>query len=188
MTDTRPRYHIDPDALTVISGPHAVGSLYVRKLTKSGNPELLDLLQFNLAPQELTPLAEGQKHDFANHQVYPDRVVVPAVTKTQEELEGEQVAAAESVRAILTDIVQRHLDATARGAGYDDMRALISYLDDEDATFAAQAAAGKSWRSGCWRYLRDVVQPALLTGQRFVPTEEDLLAELPPVPEILRGG
>lgn len=62
MTDLRPRYHIAPTAPTIISGPHAVTSTYVKKLTRCGNPELLDLTAYDLVPQVWPELAEGYRY------------------------------------------------------------------------------------------------------------------------------
>lgn len=80
-------YHIDKDTFTIISGPHAVRSTYVKMLASCGNPECLDLSQYDLVPQVCAPLTEGQKHGAPA--IYADRVEIPAIAKTAEELAGE---------------------------------------------------------------------------------------------------
>jgi len=83
-------YHIN-DTLAIISGPHRVMSTYVKKLTRCGNPELLNLLDYDLVPEVRAELTETQKH--GDKVVYADRVEFPAIDKTQEELDAEQLAA-----------------------------------------------------------------------------------------------
>lgn len=78
----------------------------------------------------------------------------------------------------LTAAVQRHLDATARGHRYDGILSACSYDGDPDPVFAAEAAAFKAWRSAVWRYGVGVLA-AVEAGTRTVPTEAELMAELP---------
>lgn len=48
--------HIDKNG-NIISGPHDVFSTYVKKLTSCGNPDLLDLAQYNLV-EYVPPVVE----------------------------------------------------------------------------------------------------------------------------------
>jgi len=78
-------YLIDKANMTIVSGPHAMKSSYIKKLTNCGNPELLDLSVFDLVPIVYSPLAEGQKH--GDPVVYLDRVEFTAVSKDSNELD-----------------------------------------------------------------------------------------------------
>lgn len=80
-------YHINKDTLTIISGPHKEQSTYIKKLTHCGNPELLDLSSFDLVPEIYETLTENQK--YGDMIISIDSVTIPAIPRTQEELNGE---------------------------------------------------------------------------------------------------
>lgn len=80
-------YHIDPVTKTIISGPHAPQSDYLKRLTNCGNPECLDLAPYGLVPEVREPLGEGQK--YGDPIVSAEAVTLPAVDKTSEELAAE---------------------------------------------------------------------------------------------------
>ena len=82
-------YHINKDNLTVLSGPHYEKSTYVKKLTKSGNPEVLDLLLFNLVPEVRPSLAIEQTYSGAKT-VFADRVELVIRDKTVDELSDDR--------------------------------------------------------------------------------------------------
>lgn len=75
--------------------------------------------------------------------------------------------------------IQRHMDEAARAAGYDDIKAAVTYADEPAvARFQAEGQAFRAWRSKCWAYCYE--QLALIQGgKRAQPTIPELLAELP---------
>lgn len=118
-------YHIDPSTLTVISGPHAIRSTYIKKLTNCGNPELLDLLQYNLVPEVYEPLAEGQKH--GNQVVTAEAVTFPAIAKTAEDMAAETQAWRE-----LAEVTPRQARLMLKRAGLlNGIKQMINGMDEE---------------------------------------------------------
>jgi len=69
-------YLINPDTLTILSGPHGVQSTFVKKLTNCGNPELLNLADYNIVPAVYPPLTESQRYS-ATPVVTADAVTFP---------------------------------------------------------------------------------------------------------------
>lgn len=98
-----------------------------------------------------------------------------AEVETKEQREAKQ---AESTRKRLTNAVQRYLDSTAKERNYDNMMSLCTYATSTNPVFAAEGQAGVEWRDNVWaagyQILGDV-----MSGIRAIPTEQELLAELP---------
>ncbi|WP_448125686.1 hypothetical protein [Pseudomonas veronii] len=75
--------------------------------------------------------------------------------------------------------VQAFLDATAKTAGYNDLKDVITYADEPSVPkFQADGVAFRTWRSLCWAYCYDQLT-AIEQGQRKTPTSAELVAELP---------
>lgn len=83
-----------------------------------------------------------------------------------------------SLQQQYTELVQKHMDKTVQARGYDDVFTCISYVNSTDDTFKAEAQSVLAWRDAVWRMcysiLADVEQ-----GKRDIPSEAELLAELP---------
>lgn len=78
-----------------------------------------------------------------------------------------------------TDAVQRHMDASAKAAGYDDIKSAVTYADEPAVLrFQAEGQAFRAWRSLCWAKCYEV-QADVEAGNRQIPTEAQLIAELP---------
>lgn len=100
---------------------------------------------------------------------------------------GIPVSLEEIVRR-LDDAVLRHLEAGARSRGYGDSsgssmsatNSIVSYVDDKNPVFAAEAKAFKDWRSDVWVKCISIMG-SVKSGEFSVPTEEQLIAELPPL-------
>ena len=84
------------------------------------------------------------------------------------------------IQKTLTDAVQAHLDATAQARSYDTLVSLTSYVQSTVPKFANEARAGLDWRDNVWTYCYLQLQEAL-AGNRAIPTEAELIAELPPI-------
>lgn len=80
----------------------------------------------------------------------------------------------------LTDAVQRHLDETAQGRGYDGILSLCSYIASPNPPFKEEAEAGLAWRDAVWLKCYQVMAD-VIGGVRQIPSEEELLAELPTI-------
>ena len=84
----------------------------------------------------------------------------------------------EEILADLTFAVQRHLDSIARKRRYDGILSLCSYSTSTDSKFSAEGKAGIVWRDGAWSKCYAIMAD-VQAGKRPIPTEEELLAELP---------
>lgn len=75
--------------------------------------------------------------------------------------------------------IQRHLDAAAVTAGYDDIKTAVTYAEESAVPkFQAEGLALRAWRSRVWDYCFEQIA-AMQTGQRELPSSEMLIAELP---------
>jgi hypothetical protein len=92
-----------------------------------------------------------------------------------------EIAAKEQtkIKRTLTDAVQRHLDATAQAAGYDDIKSAVTYADEPAVLkFQQEGQRFRAWRSLVWAACYAMLA-AVMAGTRTVPTVDELLAELP---------
>lgn len=78
----------------------------------------------------------------------------------------------------LTDAVQRVLDNKAQELNYDSCLSVCSYIDTGVPKFDAEGKAFRAWRSAVWAKGYEILAE-VQAGQREIPTEEELLAELP---------
>lgn len=85
---------------------------------------------------------------------------------------------AEQIMSRLKTRVQSWLDGQARALGYDDIKAAVSYAEEPAVPrFQQEGQALRRLRSLVWaRY--DEILNAVQAGQRPVPTEAELIAEL----------
>lgn len=84
---------------------------------------------------------------------------------------------AEQIRKSLTDAVQSHMDAAAQAKGYDSIMSACSYAAFPNA-FQAEGQAFLVWRADCWVVGYGVLAD-VEAGNRPIPTEAELIAELP---------
>lgn len=77
----------------------------------------------------------------------------------------------------MTAAVQSHMDAQAATKGYDSIMSACSYAAFENA-FQAEGHAFLTWRAQCWLASYAILD-AVEAGERPVPTEAELIAELP---------
>lgn len=75
--------------------------------------------------------------------------------------------------------VQAFLDRSAKAAGYNDLKDVITYADEPSVPkFQADGLAFRTWRSLCWAYCYDQLA-AIEQGKRKTPTSAELVTELP---------
>lgn len=84
----------------------------------------------------------------------------------------------EDVQTKYTRIVQEYMDKAVQARGYDDVFTCISYINSTDETFKREANIVLAWRDKVWRMCYDILAE-VNAGRRAVPTEAELLAELP---------
>lgn len=108
------------------------------------------------------------------------------IDKTQEEIAFEQAALIKQYDGI----VQGRLDAVARSFGYGDPNRpeispilhAISYAEEPAvARFMNEGRALRAWRSLVWAAAAAILN-AVKAGERPIPTEAELLDELPEPP------
>lgn len=78
----------------------------------------------------------------------------------------------------LTNVVQHVLDAKAQELLYDSCLSVCSYIDTGVPKFDAEGKAFRAWRSQVWAKGYDILAQ-VQTGERAIPTEAELIAELP---------
>ena len=123
--------------------------------------EALALCVDGVSIQEVEPTNEGMRLF---------QIVAP-VEPTQEEIEQQ-------IQKQLTNAVQSVLDKKAQELLYDSCLSVCSYIDTGVAKFDAEGRAFRSWRSAVWAKGYEILAQ-VQTGQRAIPTEEQLIAELP---------
>ena len=88
------------------------------------------------------------------------------------------VASPAEIKRALAAAVQAHVQATARGRGYDSGEACASYVASTNASWAAEAAAFVAWRDDVWASALAMLA-ALESGAEVAPTADMLIAGLP---------
>lgn len=86
----------------------------------------------------------------------------------------------EQVFVKMQGLVQSHMDSEARTRGYDNILSLCTYATSTNPKFQAEGQAGVVWRDGCWSFGYDLFDK-VVSGERQVPTEAQLLSELPTI-------
>jgi len=90
----------------------------------------------------------------------------------------KQVKAMAALKQSLTSAVQKHMDEKVKERNYDSILSLCTYATSPTAKFSKEGQAGVSWRDEVWAkgyaILADVE-----SGARAIPTESELLSELP---------
>ena len=84
----------------------------------------------------------------------------------------------EEIQKQLTDAVQHVLDAKAQELNYDSCLSVCSYIDTGVPKFDAEGKAFRAWRSAVWAKGYEILAE-VQAGKREIPTEEELIAELP---------
>lgn len=85
----------------------------------------------------------------------------------------------EQTKVRMARALQALLDSTAKAQDFDNIFTAVTYADEPVvARFQIQGAALRAWRSLVWAKGYEVMD-AVLAGERPVPTEAELLAEMP---------
>lgn len=78
----------------------------------------------------------------------------------------------------LTAVVQSWMDRTVQARNYDNIHTACTYAYSTDETFKKEGTACLAWRDNVWRTCYNILNE-VLAGNREIPTEEELIAELP---------
>lgn len=141
----------------------------------------------------------GGFYDPAYH---GDNIPVDAVDITNDEYEALKAGQAgnkiittdESGRPVLADpppptpeqieaakvlTVQKHMDDAARALRYDDIATAVTYAGESAVPkFQAEGQAFREWRSLVWAKCYAILDE-VQAGTRSIPTDAELIAELP---------
>lgn len=90
----------------------------------------------------------------------------------------------EQTIARLEAVLDRHLDSVANSYRYDSIRTMVTYDGDPYPKFDAEGKAAKAWRSACYALSIEITED-VLAGNRGVPTESELIAEMPLITDYL---
>lgn len=90
---------------------------------------------------------------------------------TQEEIEAQ-------IQKQLTDAVQHVLDSKAQELNYDSCLSVCSYVNTGVQKFDDEGESFRKWRSAVWAKGYEILAE-VQAGEREIPTEEELIAELP---------
>lgn len=82
------------------------------------------------------------------------------------------------IESELTAAVQHVLDGEAQKLNYDSCLSVCSYVDTGIQKFDDEGRAFRAWRSMVWEKCYEILN-AVLEGKREIPTEEELISELP---------
>lgn len=103
--------------------------------------------------------------------VYSEEDDPEPIPRTPEEI-------AEETQQRLTDAVQKVLDDEAQKLNYDNCLSVCSYVDTGVTKFDDEGRAFRAWRSAVWAKGYEILAQCQ-AGGREIPTEEELIAELP---------
>lgn len=78
-----------------------------------------------------------------------------------------------------TLLVHQHMDSVAQQYGYDNITTAVTYADEPAVPkFQDEGIAFRAWRSLVWDVGYQIIAE-VLQGTREVPTDEEIIAELP---------
>lgn len=106
---------------------------------------------------------------------HPEVLVYEHEEKDPEPTQAETEA---RIQKQLTNAVQRVLDKKAQELLYDSCLSVCSYIDTGVAKFDAEGKAFRAWRSAVWAKGYEILAQ-VQSGEREIPTETDLIDELP---------
>lgn len=89
------------------------------------------------------------------------------------------------IQARVGSLIQSWIDGVCTGGVpyFRDIFSARGYVGDPNPAYHARAVALRDWSSSVWTTL-DEIQADVLAGTRPMPTEAELLAELPQPPEV----
>jgi hypothetical protein len=120
------------------------------------------------------------KNEYGIYFTDSDKPVLGGVIATQEEIDAylNPTETAEQIIARLEGSLDKHLDAVANSYRYESIRTMVTYATSEHPTFGAEGRAAVKFRDAVYAYGIQCIAD-VQTEQREIPTEEELIAELP---------
>lgn len=78
----------------------------------------------------------------------------------------------------LESAVDQHIDSICKTKGYDNANSISKYMARPSSAWYAECIALGDWIDACWLHCHSVLND-VSSGNRNVPTVEELVAELP---------
>lgn len=124
-------------------------------------------------------IAEGDDESWFKEMGYDQFLEVELADDGKWYLSGYAPAPnVEKIQEHLTAKIQEVLDGEAQKLGYDSCLSVCSYVDTGVQKFDDEGAAFRAWRSQVWAKGYEILDE-VKAGTREIPTEEELLAEMP---------
>ena len=96
------------------------------------------------------------------------------------ETENNRPPTLPELQAKFTAAIQEYMDAFFRERNYDGVMSAATYAASQNPKFAAEGQYAVQVRDLVWAKGYEIMD-AVLSGERGIPTVEDVLAELPPL-------
>jgi hypothetical protein len=90
----------------------------------------------------------------------------------------------EQIIARLEGALDRHLDAVANDYRYESIRTMVTYATSEHPVFGNEGRAAVAYRDAVYAYGIQCIED-VSKQLRTIPTEAELIAELPPFADFL---
>jgi hypothetical protein len=90
----------------------------------------------------------------------------------------------EQILAKLEGALDRHLDSVANQYRYESIRTMVTYAASVHPKFGAEGKAAVKFRDAVYAHGIKALQD-VQAGLRAIPTEDELIAELPPFTDFL---
>lgn len=92
----------------------------------------------------------------------------------------------EQVISRLESVLDRHLDSTANQYRYESIRTMVTYATSEHPTFGVEGRAAVAYRDAVYAHGIQAIAD-VEAGNRNIPTESELIAELPKFEDFLQA-
>jgi hypothetical protein len=93
----------------------------------------------------------------------------------------------EQIIARLEGALDRHLDKTANDYRYESIRTMVTYATSEHPIFGAEGRAAVAYRDAVYAYGIQCITD-VNAGLRTIPTEAELIDELPPFTDFIQAA
>jgi hypothetical protein len=93
----------------------------------------------------------------------------------------------EQIIARLEGALDRHLDAVAKAYRYTNIARMVGYRGDDNPQFNSEGVAAFKWRSAVYTYGIQCIED-VNAGLRTIPTEAELIDELPLITDFLQAA
>lgn len=90
----------------------------------------------------------------------------------------------EETIARLEDALDKYIDEQAQSYRYESIRTMVTYVGDPNSKFNAEGRGALDFRSQCYTLAIMIISE--VNQGRPVPTEEELISEMPPISQFIQ--